>query len=410
MKHFRHVIFTTICLLSAVLPLSAAGRGLPEPVIPDCWGVNIHFITPDEREVKQIAAAGFRFVRMDMHWPAVEKEKGKYDFTEYDKLVKALEANGIRALFIINGTNNLHHEGLYPRTPESWRAYAAFAGACAEHYNGRGILWEVWNEPDNQVWSPSPQPEQYVSMARKARTAIKAADPGALVLGPAISQFWYPFLEPCFDAGLLDVVDVVSIHPYWSAPVPEMVIDHWAKTRKLMADRQKSLPLVSGEWGYTTTDVPEEVQAQNLVRMCLTNLLCNIRLSIWYDWRDDGTDPKNREHNFGTVRNNLEPKPSYRASQTLTSVLAGCGMQERLPARGDEYLPLLKGPKGQRLAAWTSGEAREVSIPCREPRVTVVSMLGERSVVDVREGKLTLKLTQAPIYVVAKGKRAFGGQ
>ncbi len=46
----------------------------------------------------------------------------------------------------------------------------------------------------------------------------------------------------------------------------------------------------------------EETQAKLLARQWLSNLANDIPLSIWYDWRDDGPDPKEREHHFGMVR------------------------------------------------------------------------------------------------------------
>ena len=56
----------------------------------------------------------------------------------------------------------------------------------------------------------------------------------------------------------------------------------------------------------------------------LANLLNNVPLSIWYDWKNDGTDANDAEHNFGTVFPDLQPKPAYRAMQTLTHELSGC--------------------------------------------------------------------------------------
>lgn len=43
----------------------------------------------------------------------------------------------------------------------------------------------------------------------------------------------------------------------------------------------------------------------------------DVPLSIWYDWHDDGQDPKEKEHNFGTVTWDYQPKPAYLAAQTL---------------------------------------------------------------------------------------------
>ena len=53
-------------------------------------------------------------------------------------------------------------------------------------------------------------------------------------------------------------------------------------------------------------------------------------LSIWYDWKNDGTDATYSEHNFGIVDNRLKPKPSYVAAQTMTRELAGYRVARQL--------------------------------------------------------------------------------
>lgn len=66
------------------------------------WGVNIHFTDPKPGEIKLIAAAGFRWVRMDFKWDVTERERDRYDFAAYDILVKELDQFKIRALFILD--------------------------------------------------------------------------------------------------------------------------------------------------------------------------------------------------------------------------------------------------------------------------------------------------------------------
>ena len=90
-----------------------------------------------------------------------------------------------------------------------------------------------------------------------------------------------------------------------------------APDRAYAPPERQNLPIVSSEWGYSTAEgaVSEARQAQYLVRQWLANLATGVNLSIFYDWRDDGDDPKDREHRFGTVRRNLEPKPSFLAAQ-----------------------------------------------------------------------------------------------
>ena len=57
--------------------LGVAGEtGLPPPVVPAGFGVNIHFTDPAPGEMERFAEAGYRLVRMDFAWGAIESEPG----------------------------------------------------------------------------------------------------------------------------------------------------------------------------------------------------------------------------------------------------------------------------------------------------------------------------------------------
>src|SRR5262245_43256190 len=82
---------------------------LPDsPTFEESFGVNIHFTEPQPGELQLIAEAGFRWVRTDLKWDATERERGRYDFSAYDRLMNALEPLGLRALFILDYGNPLY--------------------------------------------------------------------------------------------------------------------------------------------------------------------------------------------------------------------------------------------------------------------------------------------------------------
>src|SRR3954470_22393977 len=104
-----------IVLLGALLGSAPAAPGLPRPgVVPDGLGVNIHFTDPRPGEMEMLAGAGFRFVRMDFGWGGTERNRGEYDFAEYERLLAALDRHAIRAVFILDYSNRLYDDGLSP--------------------------------------------------------------------------------------------------------------------------------------------------------------------------------------------------------------------------------------------------------------------------------------------------------
>ena len=405
---------------------------IPESVLPAGVGVNIHFVKGHERDLDLIAAAGFKFVRMDFTWAGIERKHGEYDWSGYDELTTNLEHRGLRAIYILDYSNPLYEEEVTspnpisgqqhkttasPQHPESVAAFAKWAGAAAKRFRGRNLIWEIWNEPNIHFWQPKPDVQQYIALAQATAKAVREGDPRAIIVGPVISGFDPTFMEKCLASGALEYLDAVSVHPYrdYKKP-PESATADYAKLRELIerhapAGRKNEIPILSGEWGYAThtKGLPLETQAAFAARQQLANLLNGVPLSIWYDWKNDGDDPNEREHNFGTVWPDLKPKPAYVAIQTMTRELNGYRIARRYDT-GDAntfVLVLTNATEETRLAAWTLGGRQtvnlETSLTANRP-VPVVTSEGERVEASLQDGRLLLELIPAPKYI-ALGKR-----
>jgi hypothetical protein len=347
---------------------------LPERTIPAGAGVNIHFIAGHGRDLKMIAAAGFKFVRMDFDWATTEPRKGEYDWSQYDALNGDLERNGLRPYYILDyssplyeevhtSTNPITHQVesavASPQHPESVAAFSRWAAAAAVHFHGRGVIWEIWNEPNISFWKPAPDVGQYSALALATARAIRHADPQACIVGPTTSGFDWNFLEAVFKSGLLKYLDAVSVHPYRGKP-PETAGPDFARLRRLIdqyAPAGSTIPIISGEWGYSTCTkgVSQERQASYLARQQLSNLLNGVPLSIWYDWKNDGEDAAYNEDNFGTVDYDLKPKSAYLAMQAMTRELSGYSIAQRYDCGNtNDFVLVLTNFSGKmKLAAWT---------------------------------------------------------
>jgi polysaccharide biosynthesis protein PslG len=216
--------------------------------------VNIHFTDAQPGEMDMLASTGFRWVRMDFVWAATERERGRYDFAAYDRLMQSLDSHRLRALFILDYGNALYEPENAVATDAGRQAFARWAAAAAAHFKGRGILWEIWNEPNiGQFWKPKPDADDYSALALAAIAAIRQADPNAFVMGPASSGFPWDFLETLGQRGVFAKLDAASVHPYRRGE-PETVEADYARLRALLNRHApgRNIPIVSGEWGYTT--------------------------------------------------------------------------------------------------------------------------------------------------------------
>jgi hypothetical protein len=266
-----------------------------------------------------------------------------------------------------------HQTTASPQHPESIAAYAKWAAAAATHFKGRHVIWEIWNEPNIQFWNPKPDAHQYTALAVATCKAIREADPAATIFAPASSGFPWEFLETLFQAGILKYLDAVSVHPYRERRKgPETAEADFMRLRQLIGrykpgDRP-DLTIVSGEWGYSshTKGVSLETQAAFAVRQQLSNLVNGLPLSIWYDWKNDGDDPNENEHNFGTVMPDLKPKPTYTAIKVLTRELAGYrpapSAVDTSVTNQDFIRPFINISGKQKTVVWTTGEPHEITL------------------------------------------------
>ncbi len=405
------ILFGALGSGSAAVPAGEGiAEGIPGRTIPLQFGVNIHFVEPQERDIDMIAAAGFRFVRMDFAWSHVERERGKYNFSGYERLVNSLARRNIRPLFILDYGNRLYDGGLAPHTEEGRAAFCKFAAAAAKRFAARGVLWEIWNEPNlDKFWRPKANAEDYCALAIDVCKALRQADPKCTILAPATSGIRLKFIEEVFKAGPLKWLDGVTVHPYRSR-APETVTWEYKRLRELIDKYapagKKALPILSGEWGYSLLHhggIPfsAEKQASYLARQFLINLMNDVRLSIWYDWHDDGPDPKETEHNFGIVTYKYDLKPSYLSARTLLDVLSGLKFAERIPLEspGDYALSFSNGKK-RVVAAWSTRQAHSISLPVKAGKVKIVSMTGETRQAKTKEGRLHIEISGNPEYIL----------
>jgi hypothetical protein len=157
------------------LTLAAAAQmhpSLPEPGTLDGLGVDIHFAQPLPGGLEMIRAAGFRWVRMDFTWAAAEPEPGCYDFSKYDSLVAAPEKDGRAAdgasvhRFMASKSDEFPFTSR-AGTQEFRDAFARRAVAAVGRFKGRGIVWELWNEPNIEgFWKTKPDARQYIALAK----------------------------------------------------------------------------------------------------------------------------------------------------------------------------------------------------------------------------------------------------
>lgn len=372
-------------------------------------GVSIH---PGlkEQDIKAISDAGFDTVRIDIFWSNVEKQKGVYDYknTGYDELDHLLTKYNLKPYYILAYSNPLYEDGRFIKTERSREAFNKFVTATVNRYKNQNVIWEIWNEPNLELfWESQPSEDDYFKLVQMVAPTIKSLDDTGKVVAPALaglhtkSMAW---LEQLLSKGTLNYIDAISVHPYRDYP-PESVSQDYAKLRKMIKKyTNREIPVISGEWGYSTAGaykLNEKEQADHLVRMFLINMANDIPLSIWYDWKNDGLDKNNKEHNFGLMWYSSNPKLSFLAMQTLSRTMEGYTFVTKLETEDpSNYILKFKNQNGKQIIVfWTTDSNHNSNIPIDSGKGQIVSMLGAVRNVEWKN-EVELNFSSSPGYLI----------
>ncbi|RYF66739.1 MAG: beta-xylosidase, partial [Comamonadaceae bacterium] len=219
--------------------------------------------------------------------------------------------------------------------------YARFAGRLARHFSaGRVLAWEIWNEPNlGQFWSPRADAAAYAALLGKAYSAIRTADPNAIVVSGGLAQP-YPSARDTDALEFVRVIcaasarercfDAIGNHPYDSPRLPsERAAHNWQKMvgtapanlRGMLAGHGRpETPVWITEYGAPTlgadsygTVVSEDRQARMLEEAF--RLVSGYPWSgplFWYNFKDFcPPDPaQSPECFFGLLRHDGTYKPA----------------------------------------------------------------------------------------------------
>jgi hypothetical protein len=374
----------------------------------DGLGVALHDLD-DTAALDAAKSAGFSWVRADLFWDRVEHERAKYDFAAADRFVAALEARGMRPLFILG----MRHPGYGagpPLAAAANTAFVAFARAAARHFAGHGARYEIGNEPNiARFWPPRPDARAAAKLELEGERAVHAGDPKALVVTGGLSWFELPFLAAFVAAGGTLDAQAVGVHPYRGVRAPESLTDDLVDARRVLREHgARNLPIWDTEWGYSSAQFGDghapaarRRQALFAVRRLLASRLSGLPLGVWYDLRDDGPDAADAEQNFGLLASDGSPKPALVALRALHAVARDRVLAGTLELAGPLVNGLaLDGPRDRVVVLWT---ANGESVSVRTPRPSAASDLFGTTLplagsytLDEERGPIVLTFPAAP--------------
>lgn len=130
-------------------------------------------------------------------WGWIERARGVYTWTAFDKFVHAARDHHVDIMLTFGETpgwavaNQSSCEDTYGRVlckaaPDNLNDWKEFVTQIATRYKGQVKYYELWNEANSRTFWQGSIP-QLVKMASVAYPIIKSIDPNALVLTPSVT-------------------------------------------------------------------------------------------------------------------------------------------------------------------------------------------------------------------------------
>jgi len=429
-----------IFVFLAMSPPGSAAPGkaddrLPTPGFPQSAGVQLKSHSFTAETLEKAHEMGFRTVRRGFYWHTIEKEKGVYDFSQWDKEMAKAKELGLTVVGVLFGNNKLYEDdpGRGGIQTEAGRSgFAKFAAACAKRYKDQNVLWEVWNEPNVRTFwrkdgkhNSEPFAQEYTDLVKAVMAEVLKADPEAFVMAGSVSNYWkpsYAWTEMCFQKGILDTgIRAWSVHPYGVRSPEAFAMGHEITRNLLKKYDHPDMPMLNTERGFAIKALKQrnnegwsggeieqaaEYQAWHFVRQYIVDQLHGLPITIWYEW--DGKD-KWTGSAFALI--NPEPRPVVHAATTMFEQLTGYDLIRRIDTGHElDYVVLYGNEQGeQKLVVWTApppSETPDAAYPHQvriEPgtsgAVRSVDVYGKPADVRREDGGILLAVSGAPQYV-----------
>ena len=271
------------------------------------WGIQAS--TLEDTLLDKAAEIGVKWTRLGASWPSIEKEKGKYDWSETDIAFTKIYDKGITPFVTLGSGNRLYTElttyddpklaeiyGYRPapptQNPEALEAWLKYVRATVERYKDRIKYWEVWNEPNHRnYWGTNPNGKEYGKLLKLTAGLIKEIDPDAVIIGGSMAGIDAGFTEDFLGVGTADLIDIISYHNYGAIPEERIypAVELWEVINRYNPDIQ----LWQGECGYpshsSTTNYRGispwglNIQSKWLLRQAFTDVyFCKATLSNYF--------------------------------------------------------------------------------------------------------------------------------
>ncbi|WP_341229587.1 cellulase family glycosylhydrolase [Nocardioides salarius] len=315
-------------------------------------GTWTHYDAAERDEVlDRIEASGASWVRLDVGWAMLQPRPGGFDegwaVPLVDEVMDQLRERDLKVLVMFWLTPSWASSEPDDFTaqytsPDDAGDYADALGEVAQRWGDVVDAYEIWNEPNLEVFYHGTDPETYAELLCAAYPVVRREDPGARVVFGGLMYNDDDWLQRAYDAGAGGCFDVMSVHSYQapadSAPSVEDDGEVWNlrnldEVRETMIENGDRLPVWITEFGWSVHDndaetepwrrgVDEATQARYAAEALtlLAEDFAYVGAAFWY--KDAANDESTDEHQEGYAMLDEErrPRPVWQAFRDLYGV------------------------------------------------------------------------------------------
>lgn len=291
---------------------------------------------------------GVKWVRFSINWSSIQDTNGKFHWNYTDRVVTKLTEKKINIIICLNGGHKKFTKNTSVKGNKELAAWSIMADSISMRYAKDVKYWEIWNEPNTKwFWKPLPVAKEYYELVKIANATLKKNIPDVKILGGSVARLDLPFSDTLIKLGILNYIDIFSIHPYnefpeaiikpiktpVKVPIQYIEADHSVYDLKNLLQK-KGTTIWQAECGYPssanslgwTGNGPwgDTIQAKWLLRRFMTDMIIGSKISIFFTLIDYEEGNPNKYNSKGLLTlNTFKPKASYYVFQNTASVLQG---------------------------------------------------------------------------------------
>lgn len=370
------------------------------------------------RDIMQsLDKVGFGLERDSNNWIDFEQQKGVYQI-EDTKKYEYEEKKDLKfdRMMILSGGNPIYLpvRGALPVTDAELKAWYDYCYNVTKQTMGLYKYYEVWNEP-NLIPNFNPtgvDAKGYTKVLKAAREAILAANPDAIIVGIAQSNYGTTYISQVLEAGGGEYLDAISIHPYmWSQGPEAGQMEFVGKVRECIDSYgYKDIPLFVSEIGWQIS-VGLDEQAIYNTQMLILNEVYGYMDKIWFFRYTEA--PTDVNEGFGFLNSVIAQKPflarrHFGAVANFNRLMNEVTYKKtKVTADGVPLYEFTLKDGRSCIATWNSSdEKKDLALDLGCESVTVSDIYGNESTVSAANGIFTFSVDKFPMYIVGNFDKA----